>query len=211
MSLLRRSSDLPPPQSPVHQSISALEAEIRALRPTRPPNLAPPAAIPADRSERALFILAEMGRQQVSIDLLDDARKTLADALMVLDEVADESAIARASVLLAESLLAIDAPNHAKPRLQRAIQIFDRLALDRRWGIRARIVLGRTLVALDDIVGLEVLGEARRVCVKLGEMEVVSQIDAELREAEKTFDTPRHVHTGYGRPVSVAPPPDPIR
>ena len=211
MSLLRRTSD-PPPVLSKHQSISALESEIRALRPSRPPTL-PPAgmAIPSDRSERALFLLAEMGRQQLTIGLLDEARRTLADALMVLDEITDEFSVARASVLLAESLLAIDAPQHAKPRLQSAIQIFDRLGGDRRWGIRARIALGRTLVALDDVVGLEVLEQARRVCERLGEAAVVSQIDAELREAEKTFDTPRHVHTGYGRPVSIAPPADPIR
>ena len=210
MSLLRPQPVFPPaaPASQIHESIATLESEIRALRPSRPPTLAP-VAVPVDRSERALFLLAEMARQQLTIGMLDDARRTLADALVALGEINDHGAIARASVLLSESLLAIDAPQHAKPRLQRAVEIFDRLGGDSRWGIRARIALGRALVALDDIVGLEVLSQARSACEKLGEAGVVAQIDVELREAEKAFDTPRHVHTGYGRPVSIAPPAEP--
>lgn len=212
MSLLRHPRTNPPlaAESPVHQTISALEREIRTLRPSRPPSAAPIAG-PLAGSERALFCLSEMARQQVSIGMHVDARRTLADALILLDEMTDDSTIARASLLLGESLLAIDIPQHAKPRLQRAVGIFDRLGGDTRWGVRARIALGRTLVALDDIVGLEVLTQARRACEILGAAEVVRQIDGELRAAEQAFDTPRHVHTGYGRPVSIAPPAEPIR
>src|SRR5947209_5593262 len=103
MSLLRhpRTSPPPAPESPVHQKIDTLESEIRALRPSRPPS-APPVVVPIDRSERALFLMAELARQQVAVARLDDARRTLADALLVLDEITDEHAIARASVLLAE-------------------------------------------------------------------------------------------------------------
>lgn len=194
----------------MHHKIEALRSEIRALRPTHPPMMAL-ARVPVERSERALFLLAEVARQQISLDRRDDARRTIADALIVLDEITDEACIASGAVLLCESLLALDAPQHAKPRLQRAIAIFDRSTADGRWGIRARIALGRALVALDDFAGLEVLAQARRACVKLGEITVVAQIDHELREAEKTFDTPRHVHTGYGRPVSTMPPGEPIR
>lgn len=194
----------------MHGKIEALQSEIRALRPARPPTL-PPAAVPVDQAGRAIFLLAELTRHQLSIGQLGEARRTLADALLALDELADELTIARASLLLSESLLTLDAPQHAKPRLQRAVAIFDRSRGDGRWGIRARIALGRALVALDDIAGIEVLGEARVACVKLGEAAAVAQIDGELREAEKTFDTPRHVHTGYGRPVSIAPPAEPIR
>jgi len=194
----------------VHQKIDALQSEIRALRPARPPTLAP-APIPADRSERAIFLLAEVARQQLAVGRRDEARRTVGEALLALDDCKDDSVIARAAVLLAESLLTLDAPQHAKPRLQRAVKIFDASTMDARWGVRARIALGRTLVALDDFVGIEVLTQARRACERLNEMEVVAQIDEELREAEKTFDTPRHVHTGYGRPVSTLPPEEPIR
>ena len=158
-----------------------------------------------------MFLLAEVVRQQLSVGNLHDARRTIADALIALDEGRNELNVARAAVLLSESLLILDQPQHAKPRLQRAVKIFDRSASDGRWAVRARIALGRTLVALDDIVGIDVLNQARQDCVMLGENAVVAQIDNELREAEKTFDTPRHVHTGYGRPVSVAPPSEPVR
>jgi hypothetical protein len=151
-----------------------------------------------------------MARHQISLGQLDEARRTVGEVVLVLDEVNDDQTLARASTMLAEALLGLDSPKHAKPRLQRAIAIFDRLNGDGRWGVRARIALGRALVMLDDITGIDVLLEAREACVALKEQAAVAHIDAELREAEKTFDTPRHVHTGYGRPVSVAPPPRPF-
>lgn len=194
----------------MHQKIEALQSEIRALRPSKPPMM-PAVAIPSERSEQALFLFAELARQQLSVGRLDDARRTIADGLLVLDEITDESCVASGTVLLCELLLAVDAPQHAKPRLERALKSFERSTADGRWAVRARIALGRALVALDDIQGLAVLEQARRACVKLGEMTVVAQIDAVLRDAEKAFDTPRSVHTGYGRPVSTLPPADPIR
>jgi hypothetical protein len=212
MSLLRPRS-VPPtsvPLSSAHERIAALEIEIKALRPSRPPHLPAPVVV-ADRSEKVLFLLTEKALHEVSVALPDDARRTVAEALRVLDEVTAEPAIARACVLLGEVLLVLDAPQHALPRLQRAVAIFDRYRGDGRSAIRARVALGRALVALDDIVGLDVLNQARRACEALGETPTIALIDRELREAEKTFDTPRHVHTGYGRPVSEAPPAEPIR
>jgi hypothetical protein len=214
MSLLRRPripASVAQPQTPsyvANEKIAVLESEIRELRPHRPPSLPPAAqgAVSQAQAERAVFLQAEVARQQLAVGRLDDARRTVADALLALDEFKNELSFARAAVLLAESLLTLDAPQHAKPRLQRAVKILDASTADGRWAVRGRIALGRTLVALDDVVGLDVLNQARQDCVMLGEVAIVAQIDHELREAEKTFDTPRHVSTGYGRPVSVMPP-----
>ena len=204
MSLLRRPRATSGPSSPaVIEKIVGLKNELEELRPSRPPTMAPPPALSADQSERALSLLSDLTRQQIIAGQLDDARRTVGEALIALDDVKSELAMARGALVLAESLLALDQPQHAKPRLERALEIIDASSLDRRLAVRARIALGRTLVALDDISGLSVLDEARQDCVMLGEKAVVDQIDHELREAEKVFDTPRHVHTGYGRPVGT--------
>src|SRR5438128_2462815 len=128
-----------PPASPSHRRLDALESEIRSLRPSRAPS-EPPAAIPIDRTNRVVLCLAEMALHQVVIGALADARRTVGDAVVVLDQVRDEATIARACVLLGEALLALDAPQHAQPRFTTAVAIYDRLG-DARWGLRARVGL----------------------------------------------------------------------
>jgi hypothetical protein len=158
-----------------------------------------------DRSNRVLLCLAEMAVHQVAIGARDEARRTIGDAVIVLEQTKDDASIGRASVLLGEALVALDAPQHAKKRFAQAVDICERIA-DRRWALRARLGLGRTLVLLDDLsAGCEILARARESCG--GDPTLLAQIDGWLREAEKLFDTPRTVKTGYGRPVTVVPPP----
>jgi hypothetical protein len=201
----------PTPQtdaSPAHQRIAVLESEIRELRPTRissapPPPMTAPGA-PTDRSARAVLVLGEMALHHLAIGELDEARRAVGDAVVLLEQVTDEGTIARASILLGEALLALDAPHHAEPRFARALTICERFG-DRRLALRARIGLGRTLVALDDLVGVELLKRAR--LDGDGDPASLAKIDEAIRYAEKLFDTPRSVHTGYGRPVSIPPKP----
>src|SRR6478672_12247364 len=89
-------SPQPEPASPSHRRLNALESEIKALRPSRTPS-EPPAAIPIDRSNRVLLCLAEMALHQIAIGELAEARRTVGDAVLVLDQVKDEPTVARAS------------------------------------------------------------------------------------------------------------------
>lgn len=202
MSLLRKRQPVSPIERTAAETrLDALEVELQAL------------PRPIHRSTKALLILCEKARQFVIAGHLDDARRTIGSAVIILDEIdslkndANDITVAHASVMLAEALLGIDSPKHAKPRLVRAVEILDRSG-DARWRVRARLAFGRLLVCLDDVSGLTVLEECRQICKMLNEKAAIVQIEEELREAEKVFDTPRHIHTGYGRPVSVAPPPN---
>jgi len=146
-----------------------------------------------------------MALHQVAIGELAEARRTVGDAVLVIDQVKDETTLARASVLLGEALLALDRPMHARPRFAMALDVFERLN-DPRWRLRARVGLGRALVALDDVFGVAVLGMAREEC---REPALAKQIDTAIEQAAKIFDTPRTVRTGYGRPISLPPPRNP--
>jgi len=149
------------------------------------------------------LVLAEMALRQIALGQRDEARKTIGDGIVVLDEVQDERVVAQASILLGEALLALDLPHLAHPRFTRAVEILPRYG-ERRLTTRARVGLGRTLIALDDPAGIDVLLSARLTAD--GEQAFLTQIDATLEYATKLFDTPRSVHTGYGRPVSFVPP-----
>lgn len=190
------------PSSPSHRRLNALESEVRSLRPSRAPSEAP-APIPIVASHRVLLCLSEMALHQVAIGELEEARRTVGDAVLVLEQVKDETTIARACVLLGEALLALDRPMHARPRFALALDVFERQN-DARWRLRARVGLGRALVALDDVFGVTVLGMAREEC---RDPALAQQIDKAIEQAAKIFDTPRTVRTGYGRPVTVHPPP----
>jgi hypothetical protein len=191
-----------PDITPERQRLSTLESSIRAIRPTRAPS-EPPAPLPAERSNRLVLVLVEIALQHMALGDRDEARRSIADALLVLEQVNDEPTIARASLVLGEALLALDLPRHAEPRFVRAADIYERFG-DQRSALRAKVGLGQTLVALDDEVGCAVLRTAREKCG--GDPAILAHIDAALKAAEKIFDTPRTVHTGYGRPVSIPPP-----
>jgi hypothetical protein len=184
------------------ERLAALESSVRALRPSRASSLPPP-PVPGERADGVALALAEMALCQVEIGERAEARRTVGDAVLILEQLTDEATIARASVLLGEALLALDAPQHARPRFARAAEIAARRG-DRAVLVRSRIGLGRALVALDDRVGCEILLSTRRLC--LADPAALAQIDQALRDAERLFDTPRTVKTGYGRPISVAPP-----
>jgi hypothetical protein len=210
MSLLRQSVTRPPSspdRSPEVEKIEDLQRELRAIRPSIPWTEPPPKPAPEARSARALLLLGDLARQQVMVGQLDEARRSIGEAVLILDEIKDEVTIAHASVTVGEAILGLDAPHHAKPRFARAVEILDRTGGDPRWRVRARLGLARTMIALDDIVGLAMLDQCHQVCKMLNERAALAIIEEEFREAEKIFDTPRHIHTGYGRPVSVVPVP----
>ncbi|MBS2019274.1 MAG: hypothetical protein JST00_40800 [Deltaproteobacteria bacterium] len=192
----------PAPTTPEEERIAALGASVQSLRPSRAPS-EPPVPIPADRSPSMVLVLAEMALRQLALGQRDEARKTVGDAIVVLEEVTDERVIAQASILVGEALLALDLPHLAHPHLARSVEILPRYR-ERKLTTRARIGLGRTLVALDDPAGIDVLLSARLTAD--GDATMLAQIEGTLEYATKLFDTPRSVHTGYGRPVSFAPP-----
>ena len=214
MSLLRRSPAPIVERTAAEQAILGLEREIRAHRPSLPPvGLAAtqPRPLSGPRAAKVLLLLADLSQQQVLVGRAAEARSTIGEASLVLAELEalrdpDMTAIAHGAVMIGEALLAIDSPKHATVRFERGIEILDLQATEPRWRVRARLGLGRTLVALDDIRGLQVLEDCEQLCRMLGDHEGLLQIEKELREAEKVFDTPRHIHTGYGRPVAVAAP-----
>lgn len=222
MSLLRAPRPLPSTEEPAHSiRIRKLEDEIRSLTPS-PPSPRPEVAQGApvgrpsrgapERIAKLLLLAADLACEHVRAGQTVDARRVVGDAIAFLDELEaspfaanHEVAIAHGAVMIGEALVAIDAPKHAKPRLRRAVEILDRHATEPRWRIRARLALGRALVALDDVTGLEALEQCRQANTMLGDAEAVAAIDRELAAAARVFDTPRHIHTGYGRPVSVFP------
>jgi hypothetical protein len=187
--------------SPGRQRLDALESEVRELRPRRLPS-EPPAPMPIDRSRRALLLLAEMVRHYVSLGEHDAARRAIGDATVLENEVHDPDTLALAAIHIGEALLALDSPQHAQPRFARAYAFYER-ARDRRWAARARFGLGRALVALDDPMGIDVLVEARQLCASAGDTTMLAHIDVAIGAATEMHDG----RAGYGRPVSVAPPP----
>lgn len=190
-----------PVLTPEEQRLQMLESSVRSLRPSRAPS-EPPVPIPSDRSNRMVLVLAEMALRQIALGDGDEARRTLGDAIVVLDEVTDDRVIAQASILVGEGLLAVDRPHLAEPRFQKGLAIAERYG-ERGWMARASIGLGRSLILLDDPMGCEVLVAAKKLTN--GEKALNAQIDAQLEYAKKLFDTPRSVHTGYGRPVTIPP------
>jgi len=146
------------------------------IRPSRAPS-APPQRI--DRPDEVALALAQRAKEQLAAGERDDARRTVGDAVLVLDELVNDATIARVSVMLGEVLLALDAPQHAHPRFARAADIYSR-TVDRQGQVRARIGLGRSLVALDDYVGCEVLLATRAMCQDPAQL---AEIEAALRAA----------------------------
>jgi hypothetical protein len=162
----------------------------------------PPPAITRDQAEKLIVELSELALKHVSAGELDEARRTVGDAVVLFEDVKEPAIIGRASMLLAETMLLLDAPLHAKPRFETALAIFEGFG-DARWAARARVGIGRAMLALDDPAGDAVLEDAGRFLATMNDDWARERIDAALREAHSLSDTPR---VGYGRPVSVPPP-----
>jgi hypothetical protein len=181
-----------PPRQPI---------DLREWRSRRDSSL-PPALVTREQAEKLIVELAELSLQHVAIGELDEARRTVGDAVPLFDDVKDPAIVARASMLLAETMLLLDAPQHAKPRFEVALEIFER-AGDTRWIARARAGIGRALVALDDPDGRFALEAAARALETLGDDWGRDRIQAALRDGAVSGETPK---VGYGRPVSIPPP-----
>src|SRR5262245_18486832 len=89
-----RPSESPPPADPI-------ASEIRELRPQHGPAQAA-APVVVDKSKRALLALTEKTRHYVIHRQFGDARRTIADATALLEQVEDVATIALASVHLGE-------------------------------------------------------------------------------------------------------------
>jgi hypothetical protein len=175
--------------------------DLREWRKRRDSSL-PPALITREEAEKLLVELSELALKNVSIGELDEARRTVGDAVVLFDDVKDPAIIARASMLLAETMLLLDAPLHARPRFEVALAIFEEFH-DARWAARARVGIGRAMLALDDPSGVAVLEDAGRFLATMNDDWAREKIDGALREARTVTESPR---PAYGRPVSLPPP-----
>lgn len=193
----------PDMSSPDHQRIVALEASIRAIRPSRVSS-APPPPLDAEGAKRLVMTLAELAVRQAHLGDTSSARRTVGDATLAIDNnTVDPATLGMASVLIGEALLVCDAPHYARERFATAVDICDGLG-DRRWTVRAKVGLGRALVMLDDAHGAEMLKSLRNAVLDNAQM--LSLVDASIKKAEVLFDGPQSATTGYGRPISFFPP-----
>lgn len=179
--------------------IANLESSIRDIRPSRVGS-EPPPTLPPQRSKQLVLTLADLALRQASIGDTTEARLTIGDAILAINESSDPDSIGMASVVLGEAMLLCDIPHLAKDRFTTAIAICG-VASGRAWKLRAQVGLGRALVMLDDPRGAPMLRELRPAV--LGLASIVVQIDEALRGVEEAY---REVKTAYGRPVSVFPP-----
>jgi hypothetical protein len=120
-----------------------------------------------------------------------------------MPDVRDTALVAKASLHLGEALVGLDAPTHAKERLESAIQVLEKLG-EARLVARAKIALGRTLAALEDPTSVDVLMQAKQALLVLGDTAGVAHVDAAIRERQAKSDG--KIEVGYNRPVSVVPP-----
>jgi hypothetical protein len=134
-----------------------------------------------------------------------DGRGEEGPRTVVVEGVSDHVALARASLLSAEGLLELDAPGAARPRFERAIELYDEQG-ERHEAARARLGLGRTLLVLGDPACREVLEDAGTLFEELRDESSVRHVDTLLREAEERIEeSPMSFQAGYGR-MSVIPP-----
>jgi tetratricopeptide (TPR) repeat protein len=103
--------------------------------PTTP--LAPSRAIAVLRSVRVYDALAEAAHQHVALGERDEALRTIADAVELLDGVRDRRPFARVLVEIGECLVELGCVDRARPLLEEAFAHAESLP-DARLGARAR-------------------------------------------------------------------------
>lgn len=198
-----------PPGGSVDQTrdrVNALDREIRALRGPPPIPSVPPPPLPPEKARNVLVLLAESAVHHTTLGEFDEARRAIAEAILIMPDVRDAALVAKASLHIGEALVGLDAPTHAKERLEAAIKQLEKLG-ETRLVARAKIALGRTLAALEDPTSVDVLLEAKQSLLVLGDTAGIAVVDAALRERRAPSEPPAgKIEAGYNRPVSVLPP-----
>lgn len=193
----------PPGSDPTRDRVDALEREIRALRGPPPIPSSPPPPLPPDKARSVLVLLAESAVHHVTLREFDEARRAIAEAILVMPDVRDPVLVAKASLHIGEALVGLDAPKHAQERLLAAIAALEKMG-EARLVARAKVALGRALAALEDPTALDVLMEAKRALIALNDAAGVAHVDATIREL--STQSASKIEVGYNRPVSVVPP-----
>ena len=105
--------------------LAAIAKEVLDLRGPPPIPSLKPEPLPLDRRQALLALFAEAAVHHVTVHELDEARRAVADAIALMDDIVDPAIIARASLLTGEALVEIDAPKHAKQRLEVAVRFYE--------------------------------------------------------------------------------------
>jgi tetratricopeptide (TPR) repeat protein len=147
-----------------------------------------------DRSPRIIETLAETAASHVASGDRDEALRTIADAVDLLEDVRDRSQATRSLVIIGESLVQLGLYERAEHRLEEAVALADR-ASDTHLGARARLALGKVWLGLDDPSCRGILEDAGEMFEELGDVESVLAIDKLLRVAAHSFEeSPRSFH-----------------
>ncbi|MBX3187096.1 MAG: hypothetical protein KF819_08780 [Labilithrix sp.] len=191
-------------QERARERIRTLEREIQDLRGPPPTAERPPQRMSLETIRILVGLLAESAVHYVTVLRFDAARRAMGEAIPLLDEVTDPPIIARTSLLMAEAMVEMDAPKHAKTLLETAVSIYDQSG-DQKLAARARTALARALLLLDDPTGHHVLAEVRDALIALGEPQALLRVEALIQDAQETGDAARSIRAGYGRAVSIPP------
>jgi hypothetical protein len=186
--------------------VNALDREIRSLRGPPPIPSVPPPPLPADKARTVLVLLAESAVHHTTLGEFDEARRAIGEAVLIMPDVRDPVLVAKASLHLGEALVGLDAPKHAKERLESAIKQLEKLN-ETRLVARAKIALGRTLAALEDPTSLDVLMDAKQSLMGLNDPGGIAHVDTAIRELQAAKNaSASKIEAAYNRPVSVVPP-----
>jgi tetratricopeptide (TPR) repeat protein len=147
-----------------------------------------------DRSPRIIETLAETAASHVAAGEREEALRTIADAVDLLEDIRDREQATRSLVIIGEALVQLGLYERAESRLEEAVALADRTS-DARLGARARLALGKVWLGLDDPSCRGILEDAGDIFEELGDVESVFVIDKLLRIAAHSFEeSPRSFH-----------------
>jgi tetratricopeptide (TPR) repeat protein len=147
-----------------------------------------------ERSPRIIETLAETAAEHVARGEREEALRTIADAVDLLEDVRDRSLATRSQLVIGESLVQLGLYERAEKRLEEAVALADR-AGDAHLGARARLALGKAWLGLDDSSCRGILEDAGEMFEELGDVETVLMIDKLLRIATLSLEeSPRSFH-----------------
>jgi tetratricopeptide (TPR) repeat protein len=163
------------------------------------PKLAEAAAVPTltgivERSPTIIESLATAAAEHVARGEREEALRTIADAVDLLEDVKDRRLAVRSLLTIGEALTSLGLFERAEPRLAEALALAD-AAGESVLGARARAALGRVLLGLGDASCRGMLEDAGEMFEELGDTQAVLAIDRLLRIASTSFEeTPRSFH-----------------
>lgn len=185
--------------------LAGIGQEVFDLRGAPPIPSLRPDPLPLERREALLSLFAEAAVHHMTLRELEEARRAIADAIALMDDIVDPAIVARASLLTGEVLVELDSPKLAKLRLEVAAHFYETVR-DAKLAGRARLGLARAMVLLEDPQGLDLLHEVHADATSRGDLATIARIAAILPEAMGA-DVGETVRAGYGRAVSIPPAP----